>query len=112
MLVFALCVLGCNITGDQAKYTLYKGVYTAREEIKSFKDCDSGHEYWAADRSGKLESSYNKLNPEKTDMPVYVEVEGEKVKSGKVGKGYEFDSTLVVRKIIKITRDIPQDMCN
>jgi hypothetical protein len=43
---------------------------------------------------------------------VYVEVEGDKIRSDKDGLGSEFDSTLVVKKLIKITKEIPQDMCN
>jgi hypothetical protein len=52
------------------------------------------------------------MNFEKPYEPVYVEVEGLKLKSGKEGMGSEYDSTLVVKKVVKITKEIPQDMCN
>jgi copper homeostasis protein (lipoprotein) len=51
------------------------------------------------------------MNFEKPYEPVYVEVEGAKSKSGKEGMGSEYDSTLVVKKVVKITKEIPQDMC-
>jgi len=106
---FASCK---NNTGKNANRTVYRGLYSFGPEVKSFKDCDNGEEYWAADSSAKLELSYSQLNFEKPYEPVYVEVEGVKIKSGKDGMGSEFDSTIVVKKVIKITKEIPQDMCN
>ena len=90
---------------------IYRGLYSFGPEVKSFKDCGNGQEYWAADSSAKLELSYSQLNFEKPYTPVYVEVEGRKVASGKDGISPEFDSTLVVTKLIKITQEIPADMC-
>ncbi|MES2275768.1 MAG: hypothetical protein V4592_07090 [Bacteroidota bacterium] len=91
---------------------IYRGLYSFGPEVKSFKDCATGHEYWAADSSAKLELGYSQQNFEKPYEPVYVEVEGKKVKSGTDGAASEFDSTLVVTKVIKLTKDIPTDMCN
>jgi copper homeostasis protein (lipoprotein) len=59
-----------------------------------------------------LELKYSQLNFEKPYEPVYVEVEGVKIHSDKNGMGSGYDSTLVVKKLIKITREIPQDACN
>lgn len=87
----------------------YKGLYSFSAEVKSFKECN-GHEFWAADSSAQLELQYSKLN-EKPDEAVYVEVQGKKVKTVKDGIGSDFDSTLVVTKLIKITKDIPAG-CN
>jgi copper homeostasis protein (lipoprotein) len=111
-----IAVFSCNNNPkDKAKKgtnaVVYHGLYSFGPEVKSFKDCDNGQEYWAADSSAKLELSYSQLNFEKPYEPVYVEVEGRKVKSGKDGLGSEFDSTIVVTKLIKITKDIPQDKC-
>jgi len=39
-------------------------------------------------------------------------VEGVKIHSGKDGLGSDYDSTLVVKRLIKITKEIPQDGCN
>lgn len=104
-----------NSTAQQpptpAKPVIYRGLYSFGPEVKSFKDCGNGQEYWAADSSAKLELSYSQLNFEKPYTPVYVEVEGRKVASGKDGISTEFDSTLVVTKLIKITQEIPADMC-
>lgn len=91
---------------------IYKGVYSFGPEVKSFKDCDNGQEFWVTDSSKQLELKYSQLNFEKPYVPVYVEIEGIKIHSGKEGLGAEFDSTLVVKKLIKITKEIPQDMCN
>jgi len=90
---------------------IYHGLYSFGPEVKSFKDCDDGQEYWVADSSAKLELSYAQMHFEKPNEPVYVEVEATKVKSGTEGIASEFDSTLVVRKLIKITSELPKD-CN
>jgi copper homeostasis protein (lipoprotein) len=99
-------------SNKKVKNAVYKGVYSFGPEVKSFKDCETGSEFWATDSSKQLELKYSQLNFEKPYMPVYVEVEGVKVHSGKDGMGSEYDSTLVVKKLIKITKEIPQDMCN
>src|ERR1700687_4405119 len=110
--VMCLGIVGlfsCNgNSGDSSKYIVYKGVYSFGPEVKSFKDCDSGREFWVTDNSGQLELKYSQLNFEKPYEPVYVEVSGIKVHSSKDGLGSEYDSTLVVKKLIKITKEIPQ----
>ena len=90
----------------------YKGLYSYGPEIKSFKDCASGHEFWVTDSCAQLELKYSQLNFAKPDEPVYVEVRGNKIKSSKNGLGSGYDSILVVKKLIKITKDIPKGMCN
>jgi copper homeostasis protein (lipoprotein) len=117
ILLLLIVAASCNndhkkATKAKAKTIVFRGLYSFGPEVKSFKDCGNGQEYWAADSSAKLELSYSQLNFEKPYEPVYVEVEGRKIKSGKDGLGSEFDSTLVVTKMIKITKDIPKDMCN
>jgi copper homeostasis protein (lipoprotein) len=105
-------LFSCHGKSGSSEYIVYKGVYSFGPEVKSFKDCDSGREFWVTDNSGQLELKYSQLNFEKPYEPVYVEISGIKVHSGKDGMGSEYDSTLVVKKLIKITREIPQDMCN
>ena len=112
IIAIAACCSCNNGTGNKAKPVVYKGVYSFGPEVKSFKDCDSGREFWVTDSSSELELKYSQLNFEKPYEPVYVEVEGIKVHSDKEGLGMEYDSTLVVKKVIKITIDIPQDLCN
>jgi hypothetical protein len=113
LFILFIAVCSCN---QKSKKTdtpvVYKGLYSFGPEIKSFKDCDSGTEFWVTDSSATLELQYSQMNFEKPYEPVYVEVEGLKSKSGKEGMGSEYDSTLVVKKVIKITKEIPQDMCN
>ncbi|WP_419802323.1 hypothetical protein [Mucilaginibacter sp.] len=101
----------CN-THSAAESKVYKGLYSFGLEVKSFKECSTGREYWVKDSSGKLELDYSNMNFEKPYEPVYVEVEAMKIKSGPEGIGAEFDSTMVVTKVQKITREIPEDMCN
>ncbi|HEY4323192.1 MAG TPA: hypothetical protein VGN20_04380 [Mucilaginibacter sp.] len=111
--IVILGLLSCNENSQKAsELVVYKGVYSFGPEVKSFKDCDNGSEFWVTDNSGQLELKYSQLNFEKPYVPVYVEISGVKVRSGKDGLGSEYDSTLVVKKLIKITREIPQDMCN
>ena len=116
MLLMLAGVVSCNNhhqkSAKQAhKQAVYRGLYSFGPEVKSFKDCDSGHEYWAADSSAKLELSYSQLHFEKPYTPVYVEIEGRKISSGDSGIRTEFDSTIVVTRLVKISREIPQNMC-
>jgi copper homeostasis protein (lipoprotein) len=101
----------CSSNADKNKPVTYKGVYSFGPEVKSFKDCNNGKEFWVTDNSKQLELKYSQLNFEKPYEPVYVEVEGVKIKSGAEGKGSEYDSTLVVNKLVKISKEIPQE-CN
>jgi copper homeostasis protein (lipoprotein) len=110
LMVVACC--SCNHDKKAGELQVYKGLYSFGPEVKSFKNCEDTHEYWVTDSSSRLELQYSQMNFEKPYEPVYVEVEGIKVKSGKEGMGSEYDSTLVVKKVIKITREIPQDVCN
>jgi len=113
MLLVIITVWSCNgNSGKTIHHVVFKGVYSFGPEVKSFKDCDNGQEFWVTDSSQQLELKYSQLNFEKPYEPVYVEVEGVKIHSGKDGLGSEYDSTLVVKKLIKITKEIPQDMCN
>ena len=111
MCVVIAGVYSCKSNSAKNQRVIYKGIYSFGPEVKSFKDCDNGREFWVTDSSKQLELKYSQLNFEKPYEPVYVEVEGVKIHSGKDGLGAEYDSTLVVNKLIKITQEIPQDMC-
>ena len=112
ILIFFAGLFSCkNNAGKNSSFT-YKGVYSFGPEVKSFKDCDNGREFWVTDSSKQLELKYSQLNFEKPYEPVYVEIEGKKIHSDKEGISAEFDSTLVVMKLIRITKVIPADMCN
>lgn len=113
LLIAIIACYSCGQHGEKsAKMTTYRGLYSFGPEIKSFKDCDNSHEYWVIDSSAKLELQYSQMNFEKPYEPVYVEIQGKKIKSDAEGIGSEYDSTLVVKKVLKITKEIPQDMCN
>ncbi|WP_295767305.1 hypothetical protein [uncultured Mucilaginibacter sp.] len=111
MAIAVLCSCNGN-KGSQGKLHTFKGLYSFGPEVKSFKNCDDTHEYWVTDSSAQLELKYSQMNFEKPYEPVYVEVEGVSIKSGSEGMGSDYDSTLVVKKVIKITKEIPQDLCN
>lgn len=111
ILLLIIAAYSCGGSGDKSHPVIFKGVYSFGPEVKSFKDCDNGREFWVTDSSKQLELKYSQLNFEKPYEPVYVEVEGIKIRSNKEGLGSEYDSTLVVKKLVKITKEIPQDMC-
>jgi copper homeostasis protein (lipoprotein) len=112
LMLAAVCCSCKRNANSNGQGEVFKGLYSFGPEIKSFKNCDDTHEYWVADSSAQLELQYSQMNFEKPYEPVYVEVEGEKIPSGNDGQGSEYDSTLVVRKVLKITKEIPQDLCN
>jgi copper homeostasis protein (lipoprotein) len=112
ILLFVVAAYSCGgNSGNKDHPVVFRGVYSFGPEVKSFKDCDNGREFWVTDSSAQLELKYSQLNFEKPYEPVYVEVEGMKIRSDKEGLGSEYDSTLVVKKLVKITKEIPQDMC-
>lgn len=90
--------------------TIIKGLYTFEPGAKTFTPCGKSSQYWVADSSAQLELQYSQaVTFEQQGEPVYVEVEGKLLKSDADDEGAEYDSTLVVRKLIKITKDIPAD---
>ena len=112
--VLLLSIYACkNKTEKKAeeKIVIYKGLYSYGAEIKSFQPCNDKHEYWVADSSAQLELQYSQLNFEKQNVPVYIEVAGKKILTPKDGQGSGYDTTLIVNKLIKLTKDIPKD-CN
>lgn len=117
-IVFLMAVLAVSLYAcknkpakKNAEIIVYKGLYSYGPEVKSFQECNTPHEYWVTDKSEKLELQYSQFNFAKPDVPVYIEAEGEKTLTSKNGMGSGYDSTLVIKKLIKITKDIPKD-CN
>lgn len=94
------------------KTRIIKGLYSYGPEIKSFTDCEEGREYWVADSAGTLELAYSKFNFEKPYEPVYIEAECHAIKSDSLVVSADFDSTLVVTRLMKITQAIPDGPCN
>ena len=88
-----------------------KGLYSFGPEMKSFTFCEDGREYWVTDSVKNLELSYSNLNFEKPYEPVYVELQGYFTKSDTATVASDFDSTLVVTKVIKISKEIPDGPC-
>lgn len=95
-----------------SKSRVMKGLYSYGPELKSFTECEEGNEYWVADSAKTLELAYNNLGFEKPYEPVYIEVECHTVKSDSLSMSADFDSTMVVTKLLKITKEIPDGPCN
>ena len=116
VLLMVALLWGCGGDNDgkkgKDKTLTLKGLYSFGPEMKSFTDCDEGREYWVADSAKNLELKYNELGFEKPYMPVYIEVECHLIKSdtSRVTGGY--DSTMVVTKVLKVTKEIPDGPCN
>ncbi len=87
-----------------AQPIIYKGIYSFDAGEKSFRGCNEATAFWVVDSSNKLELQYSQLGV--SEQPVYIEVTGEKVASVKKDSVL-FDSTLVVYKVVKMTKEIP-----
>ena len=110
-----LLASACNRTGVEENTNaskILKGLYSFGPEIKSFTDCEEGKEYWVTDSAKTLELAYSNFNFEKPYEPVYIEVECHMIKSDSLMISADFDSTLVVTKMLKITKEIPEGPCN
>ena len=115
ILVLIVGVSACNrkpADKQDEKTIVLKGLYSYGPEIRSFADCEEGREYWVADSSKVLELAYSKMNFEKPYVPVYIEVECHLVKSDTAKVNADYDSTMVVTKLLKITKEIPDGPCN
>ncbi|WP_029282260.1 hypothetical protein [Pedobacter sp. R20-19] len=116
VVLFGVAVTACNRNGkagkeEESNVKIVKGLYSFGPEMKSFTMCDDGREYWVADSVKNLELSYSNLNFEKPYEPVYVELEGYFAKSDTSVVSADFDSTLVVTKVLKISKEIPDGPC-
>lgn len=117
-LLLFVCALSCSacmqntVEKKNGHVRIIKGLYSYGPEIKSFTDCEEGREYWVADSAGTLELAYSKFNFEKPYEPVYIEAECHTIKSDSLIVSADFDSTLVVTRLMKITQAIPDGPCN
>jgi dTDP-glucose pyrophosphorylase len=115
VMLFGLTITACNRsekpTGERSNLRIVKGLYSFGPEMKSFTLCEDGREYWVTDSVKNLELSYSNLNFEKPYEPVYVELQGYFAKSDTSTVSADFDSTLVVTKVIKISKEIPDGPC-
>ncbi len=112
LLLLLFSIIACNNEKNKVnKPVVIKGLYSFGPEAALFVDCKSGKEYWAADSSAKLELQYSQLGFEKPYESVYIEVEGQITPSEKEGPESAYDSTLTVRKLISISKDIPAGIC-
>ncbi|RZL37881.1 MAG: hypothetical protein EOO96_04130 [Pedobacter sp.] len=114
VVLFGVALTACNRTEkseERSNIKTVKGLYSFGPEMKSFTLCEDGREYWVADSVKNLELSYSNLNFEKPYEPVYVELEGYFAKSDTTRVAADFDSTLVVTKVIKISKEIPDGPC-
>ncbi|MGN8058597.1 hypothetical protein ACTJKN_20095 [Pedobacter sp. 22163] len=98
--------------GERSNLKTVKGLYSFGPEMKSFTLCEDGREFWVTDSVKNLELSYSNLGFEKPYEPVYVELEGYFEKSDTATVSPDFDSTLVVMKVLKISKEIPDGPCS
>jgi len=111
--MFFLAACRDNKKDDDAnKPLIIKGLYSYGPEIKSFTNCEEGNEYWVADSAKTLELAYSNLGFEKPYTPVYIEVECKIVKSDTSKITGDYDSTMVVTKLLKISKQIPDGPCS
>lgn len=113
--LFSICLLiffSCsNNKGEKdLEVQTFKGLYIFGPEFRTLTICRDGREYWVVDSSKVLEFNYAQLNFEKPYLPVYVEVEGRIIETN--GKDpQDFDSTIVVTKLLKLTKEAPPGDC-
>ncbi|MCX2452767.1 hypothetical protein OQX61_15930 [Pedobacter sp. PLR] len=115
LMLCSVVILACNNTPasvEKNNIRVIKGLYSYGPEIKSFTDCEEGNEYWVADSAKTLELAYSNFNFEKPYEPVYIEVECHMIKSDSLIIAADFDSTMVVTKLLKISKEIPDGPCN
>ncbi|RZK50882.1 MAG: hypothetical protein EOO99_00880 [Pedobacter sp.] len=94
------------------KTLIGKGLYSFGPELKFFFNCEDGKEYWVADSAKSLELAYHNLGFEKPYTPVYIEVEFHYVKSDTIAESANYDSTMVVTKVLKVSKEIPEGPCS
>jgi len=115
VVLLGVAVTACNrndkAEGEKSNLKTVKGLYSFGPEVKSFTLCEDGREYWVKDSVKNLELSYSNLGFEKPYEPVYVELEGYFAKSDTGIVSSDFDSTLVVMKVLKISKEIPDGPC-
>lgn len=109
--LLASCTNKPDTAGSAAHPLVIKGLYSFGPEIKSFADCDQGREYWVADSANTLELAYTNLGFEKPYTPVYIEVECHLVKTDTTVVTGNYDSTMVVTKLLKISKTAPDGPC-
>ncbi|TKC12444.1 hypothetical protein FA048_02170 [Pedobacter polaris] len=110
-----LMLSACNDdkkTDDNNKPVVVKGLYSFGPEVKSFTNCEDSREYWVIDSAKTLELAYSDLGFEKPYTPVYIEVESHFVKSDTTAVNGDYDSTMVVTKLLKISKQIPDGPCS
>lgn len=114
--LFSIVLLACNSadksTENKNEFVIAKGLYSFGPEVRSFTDCEEGREFWVADSAKTLELAYNGLGFEKPYTPVYVELECRIIKSDTSTVTGNYDSTMVVTKLLKISKQIPEGPCS
>lgn len=106
------CTSSEKKTDQEQKTLVAKGLYSFGPELKFFFNCEDGKEYWVADSAKTLELGYHELGFEKPYTPVYIEVEYHYIKSDTIAASANYDSTMVVTKVLKISKSIPDGPCS
>ncbi|MEJ5994084.1 hypothetical protein WG904_06580 [Pedobacter sp. Du54] len=118
LFLFVLFLFGAACTNDkketkeETRILIAKGLYSFGPEVKTFTRCEDGKEYWVADSAKTLELAYHNLGFEKPYLPVYIEAEYHFIKSDTFAASAHYDSTMVVTKLLKISKEIPKGPCS
>ena len=112
VVLFAIaCTNNKKESKEETKIQIAKGLYSFGPEAKTFIRCEDGKEYWVADSAKTLELAYHELGFEKPYVPVYIEAEYHFIKSDTSAASAHYDSTMVVTKLLKISKEIPKGPC-
>ncbi|RYG22020.1 MAG: hypothetical protein EOO07_01075 [Chitinophagaceae bacterium] len=117
VLIFLVLLFVLSCTGNKKESTaetkakIAKGLYSFGPEAKIFTRCEDGKEYWVVDSAKTLELAYHNLAFEKPYVPVYIEAECHFIKSDSLFASANFDSTMVVTQLLKISKEIPKGPC-
>lgn len=96
---------------EENKVLIAKGLYSFGPEAKTFTRCEDGKEFWLADSAKTVELAYHNFGFEKPYLPVYLEVEYHYIKSDTLTASANYDSTMVVTKLLKMSKEIPKGPC-
>jgi copper homeostasis protein (lipoprotein) len=112
LLAFVFFAVACKSNKRDVDAAQFKGLYMLSPTQRAFKDCATGNAYWVADSTKHLETEYWELaSNDERDGPVYIEVDGQIVPSNTEDADEAYTNTLIVRKVILITKDIPAGQC-
>ncbi|RZK03910.1 MAG: hypothetical protein EOO43_22920 [Flavobacterium sp.] len=111
-IVMALRLLGYKVKQRVACSDIFHGLFKLADTNNYSIYLLGAHENVVKKAAKNLELQYTDLGFEKPYTPVYIEVEAHLVKSDTTTITGGYDSTMVVTKVLKVLKDIPEGPCN